>query len=61
MFLLIAVAVATHAAVPAQLRMPSFISDNMVLQRGNATVWGWVGTLSSIFLNLFFCDRNQAT
>jgi hypothetical protein len=23
------------------LRMPSFLSDNMVLQRGNASLWGW--------------------
>jgi len=27
--------------VAGALRLPSFLADNMVLQRGNATLWGW--------------------
>ena len=30
-----------EALEPSTLRMPSFLSDNMVLQRGNASLWGW--------------------
>ena len=29
------------AAVDASLRLPSFLSDHMVLQRGGGVVWGW--------------------
>jgi hypothetical protein len=37
--------IGTHACkcggTPAGLRLPSFLSHNMVLQRGNASLWGW--------------------
>ena len=31
----------TLSTTPPTFRVPSFLSDNMVLQRGNATMWGW--------------------
>lgn len=30
------------------LRMPSFLSDNMVLQRGSAALWGWAPAASTV-------------
>jgi hypothetical protein len=38
------VSVVPHGALTTEnssLRMPSFLSSHMVLQRGGATVWGW--------------------
>lgn len=32
----------------ANLRLPSFLASNMVLQRGNATIWGWAVAGESI-------------
>ena len=44
LLILIAVSVAIVSTVSAQLKLPSFFSDSMVLQQNtNAPVWGWAG------------------
>ena len=41
MRLLIAASFMACCSAQAELRLPVCFSDNMVLQRGNATLWGW--------------------
>jgi hypothetical protein len=39
---------------PAMLRVPSFIADNMILQRKGASVWGWVS--QHMLFQFYFAD-----
>ena len=48
MFILLACTV----GVAADLRVPSFISSDMVLQRGGATVWGWASPNASVSVSV---------
>lgn len=40
------------AAAGDALRVPSFISSDMVLQRGRATVWGWAAPHASVSVSV---------
>ena len=51
---------AFSANVGPSLRLPSFFGDFMVLQRGNATIWGWVdnATSTNISVDLSIVDNS---
>jgi len=43
---------AVAGGAPGALRVPSFISSDMVLQRGRATVWGWAAPNASVSVSV---------
>ena len=43
---------AAAAGAAGALRVPSFISSDMVLQRGRATVWGWAAPHASVSVSV---------
>ena len=50
--LLLAVACSKESAPMDALRVPSFISSDMVLQRGHATLWGWAAPNASVSISV---------